>query len=192
MAKPLTNCPPLCSLPSAASLPRVVPQGIGPQVLDDALVGETAQVSTGPRPHSQDAPILITNANEGLRRPTSTILLDPGQLGSHNYLKKVRLVVSSLRLGAPHSSSQNHCTGVDRHILYPAGRENSGEAVPCLGPTPSCPLSRSPLGLSPSVPAPAPTCAPVHLPPPPECPPTPPAHAQCPRSSSPLLPAMLR
>ena len=95
----------LLSVPApAACLPGVVLQGIGPQVLDDDLGGQTGQVRTGPRPLSQAAGDSTSATGEaGRRSPTSAILSDPGHLWSDNQLKKVRLVVSCLRLGAPRS-----------------------------------------------------------------------------------------
>ena len=70
---------------------------------------------TRPRalPEQQGNPSSIAHSGEAQMDPTLAILVHPGELWSNDQLSKFRLMVTSLRLGAPHPSSQKPCTGED-------------------------------------------------------------------------------
>ena len=64
-------------------------------------------------PGQQRNPISITHSGEAQMDPTLAILFRPRELWSNNQLSKFRLMVTGLRLGAPHPSPQKQCTGED-------------------------------------------------------------------------------
>ena len=70
---------------------------------------------TRPRalPGQQRNPISITHSGEDQMDPTLVMLFHPGEFWSNNQLSKFRLMVTGLRLGAPHPSPQKQCTGED-------------------------------------------------------------------------------
>ena len=45
--------------------------------------------------------------------PTLVMLFHPGEFWSNNQLSQFSLMVTGLRLGAPHPSPQKQCTGED-------------------------------------------------------------------------------
>ena len=78
--------------------------------------------------------------------PTLAILFHPGELWSNDQLSKFRLMVTSLRLGVPHPSSQKQCTGEDvsgterslRSTILASLASISGYS-PCPATTLTCP-----------------------------------------------------
>ena len=61
---------------------------------------------------------------------TSAILFDSGELWPDDQLRMLRLLVSSLWLGASHSKPQNQWTGVERLSLFPAERQGRWVQIP--------------------------------------------------------------
>mgnify|MGYP006996381802 FL=1 len=70
---------------------------------------------TRPRalPGQQRNPISITHSGEAQKDPTLAVVFHPIELWSNDQLSKFRLMVTGLRLGAPHPSPQKQCTGED-------------------------------------------------------------------------------
>lgn len=103
-------------------LPGVVLQEIVPHVLANDLMAirpRSARGSPGPKPSREKprAPISIANCAQAQTKRTSAILFASAQLWPDSQLRKFRQLVSSLRMGAPSSKSQNQWTGVEQRVL---------------------------------------------------------------------------
>ena len=71
------------------------------------------------------SPTSITNCMQAQSNPTLAILFDSGQLWPDNQLRKLRLLVSSLQLGTPHSNPRTSGLELNNvpHILQ---KEDTG------------------------------------------------------------------